>query len=139
MVRSTGSLLRSRGAGLEPAWRAAAKALVWTAARLARRPWLLLPFLALPAISPFWTVGFPRSADGLLHLLRLILLDRYLAQGVFYARWLPDLTLGFGYPVFSYYGPGSYYIAEALHLLGLGYVQALLGAFTCLLYTSPSP
>ena len=133
MVRSTGSLLRSRGAGLEPAWRAAAKALVWTAARLGQHPWLLLPFLALPAISPFWTVGFPRSADGLLHLLRLILLDRHLAQGVFYARWLPDLTLGFGYPVFSYYGPGSYYIAEALHLLGLGYVQALMGAFAVLI------
>jgi 6-pyruvoyl-tetrahydropterin synthase related domain len=133
MVRSMGSLLRSHGAGPEPAWRAAAKASLRTAARLARRPWLLLPFLALPAISPFWTVGFPRSADGLLHLLRLILLDRYLAQGVFYARWLPDLTLGFGYPVFSYYGPGSYYIAEALHLLGLGYVQALLGAFTLLI------
>ena len=100
---------------------------------LERNPWLALPVLALPAIGPFLNQGLPSGADTLLHLLRLILLDRHLAEGVFYARWLPDLTLGLGYPVFSYYGPGAYYVAEAFHLLGLGYVQALMAAFAVLI------
>ncbi len=133
MLHSVGRQPGSPRAVLEAAYRASIEALARPAAAAGGHPWLLLPFLALPAISPFWTVGLPRSADGLLHLLRLILLDRYLAQGVFYARWLPDLTLGLGYPVFSYYGPGSYYVAEALHLFGLGYTQALMGAFAALI------
>ena len=98
----------------------------------APRAWLALPFLAIPALSPFWDDGFPQSADGLLHLLRLVLLDRYLREGLLFPRWLPGLVFGRGYPVFDYYGPATYYLAEAFHLAGLGFMPALMAAFSAL-------
>src|SRR5262249_11054700 len=57
------------------------------------------------------------------------LLDVSLRQGILYPRWLPELVVGFGYPVFSFYGPTTYYLAEGLHLLGLGFYQAFMLAF----------
>ncbi|MCB0115062.1 MAG: hypothetical protein KDD84_13265, partial [Caldilineaceae bacterium] len=93
------------------------------------RLWLLLPLLALPAMWPYISRGWPNSADGTLHLLRLALLDHHIAAGFFYPRWVPELMLGNGYPVFNYYAPATYYVAEALHLLGLGYYTALMMSF----------
>ena len=94
-----------------------------------RHPWLALPLLALPAVLPYWLTGFPETSDGHLHLLRLALLDGYIEQGWFYPRWIPALVLGRGYPLLNFYAPASYYVAEALHLLGFGYQQALALAF----------
>ncbi len=68
----------------------------------------------------------------MLHLLRLVLLDRYLREGMLFPRWLPGLVLGRGYPVFDYYGPATYYLAEAFHLAGLGFMPALMAAFCAL-------
>ena len=86
--------------------------------------WLALPFLALPAVLPFWLTGFPETADGHLHLLRLALLDRYVGHGWLYPRWIPDFVLGRGYPLLNFYAPAVYYVAEGLHLLGLGFQHA---------------
>jgi hypothetical protein len=94
------------------------------------RPWLALPFLALPALWPFWTQGLPQSPDGPLHLLRLVLLDYHVRQGMLFPRWLPELALGHGYPILNYYGAVSYYLAEALRLLGFGYQTALMAVLS---------
>lgn len=95
---------------------------------LARRHlWLYLTtLLALPALAPLYTEGLPRSYDGGYHMLRLAVLDRAVTNGVFLPRWAPDMLLGFGYPAFNFYGPGSYWLAELLHWMGLG----LQAAFT---------
>ena len=50
-------------------------------------------------------------------------------EGVLFPRWLPELSLGHGYPAFNFYAPSTYYLAEALHLSGLDYSQALMAAF----------
>lgn len=96
------------------------------AAWLGARPWLLLPVLALPALWPFCAEGLPRSFDGGLHLLRLGALDGHLRQGVLFPRWVPEMLLGYGYPVFNYYAASTYYAAELFHLLGLGFYDALI-------------
>lgn len=96
----------------------------------AQRPWLALPVLALPALWPFVERGLTGSHDGALHLLRLAVLDYHLRQGMVYPRWIPELLNGLGYPVFNFYGPLSYYLAELPHLLGLDLVSALVMAFT---------
>jgi hypothetical protein len=96
-------------------------------ATLHRYLWLpLLPLLALPALAPLYTEGLPRSYDGGYHMLRLAVLDRAVAGGTFLPRWAPDMLLGFGYPAFNFYGPGSYWLTEMLHWAGLG----LQAAFT---------
>lgn len=83
-------------------------------------PWLAaLLLLPLPALWPFFAEGLPRSFDGGLHMLRVGLLDHHLRQGILFPRWTPELLLGHGYPLFSFYAPVSYYLVELLHLGGL--------------------
>lgn len=98
-----------------------------------QRPWVLLPLMVIPAMGPFLARGMPSSADGALHLLRLAILDHHLRSGVIYPRWVPELVQGVGYPVFNFYGPSTYYLAEALHLLGLGFQQAMIASFGLLI------
>jgi hypothetical protein len=74
-------------------------------------------------------MGLTTSADGALHLLRLVVLDHHVRQGTLYPRWAPELFTGLGYPVFNFYGPFAYYLAELLHLLGLDFVTALMATF----------
>src|SRR5690242_14647219 len=65
------------------------------------------------------------SADGLLHLHRLVEFDQAIRAGVLYPRWAPDLLAGYGEPIFIFYAPLLYYLGEGFHLLGLGFVDAL--------------
>ncbi|MCB0063686.1 MAG: hypothetical protein KDE19_16300, partial [Caldilineaceae bacterium] len=91
--------------------------------------WFWLAVLALPALWPFYREGLPRSFDGGLHLLRLSLLDEHMRQGILLPRWTPSLILGYGYPLYNFYAPGAYYLAEGLHLVGLNLYFAFIGAF----------
>ena len=91
--------------------------------------WLAIPLLALPALWPFYKIGLPRSFDGGLHLLRLGVLDTHLRHGVLFPRWVPEMMLGYGYPLFNFYAPSTYYLAEALHLLGFSFYMAFILAF----------
>ncbi|MGB9299190.1 MAG: 6-pyruvoyl-tetrahydropterin synthase-related protein [Anaerolineae bacterium] len=79
---------------------------------------LLLPsFLAIALLQP----GLPRTADGYLHLLRVVEIDQGWRDGVFYPRWAPDMAYGYGYPIFNYFAPLLYHLTEAAHVLGLGF------------------
>jgi len=100
---------------------------IW--AWLGHRVWLALPLLAIPAWWPFYREGLPRSLDGTVHLLRLGVLDYHIRQGVLYPRWSPELMLGYGYPVFSFYAPGAYYLVEGLRLLGFSLYTAFILVF----------
>lgn len=91
--------------------------------------WLLLPIMTLVAVQPLLGQALPQSADGLLHFYRLAQLDRALRHGILFPRWAPDLGLGYGFPLFNYYPPLSYYIAELLHPTGLSTQGALQAAF----------
>ncbi|MCB9119480.1 MAG: hypothetical protein H6640_07095 [Caldilineaceae bacterium] len=74
-------------------------------------PWLLLPLLAVPAFWPLADNGLTASFDGATHLLRLGALQRAVSEGVILPRWLPDMQLGYGYPVFNFYPAGAYFVA----------------------------
>jgi hypothetical protein len=52
--------------------------------------------------------------DAKNHMLRLYLLGWMVEHGTWLPRWLPDLFMGYGYPLFNYYAPGFYYVALAL-------------------------
>jgi hypothetical protein len=96
-------------------------------------PWLVALITTL-AIWPLLQSGLTQSSDGFLHVYRTVGLDRLWQQGIFYQRWLPDLALGYGYPVFDFYAPLFYYLAEFAHFfLGLDFEAAtktvLLGSY----------
>lgn len=79
---------------------------------------LLALALALFAAAPFLTrPGLPHKTDAELHVYRAAELRYILSQGVFYPRWAPDLYLGYGYPIFNYYAPLTYYLANGFGLL----------------------
>lgn len=91
---------------------------------------------------PVLRAGAPTVGDGLNHFYRLAELHWAVQNGVLYPRWLPDLAYGFGLPVFNFYPPLTYWLAEVWALaggslpraLGAGYVVAIVtlvvGAFT---------
>ena len=91
---------------------------------------LLLPsFVAITLLQP----GLPRTADGYLHLLRVVEIDQSWRDGVFYPRWAPDMAFGYGYPIFNYFAPMLYLLTEAVHVLGLGFESAFkLVVIACL-------
>ena len=81
--------------------------------------------LTLPVLWPLVGSTYLASHDGLHHLFRLLDLDWCIRGGELYPRWLPHLGFGYGYPVLNYYAPLSYYAAEAIHLLGAGFVDSI--------------
>jgi hypothetical protein len=101
-----------------------------------RFDWVLLLFLGLPALGPFLSDGLPRAQDSIMHLMRLGALDYQVRQGMLYPRWVPELMLGRGYPVFNFYGPLTYYLAEALHLTGFSYYVSFTLAFVLLVFAA---
>lgn len=94
---------------------------------------VLLAVVLLPQIWPLLSEGLPRSADGSLHVMRLLALDNYVRQGQWLPRWAPDLAGGFGYPVFNFYSPASYYLAEIPRLLGFDAFTSVAIAFGVML------
>jgi hypothetical protein len=81
-----------------------------------------LPFLTRP--------GLPRQTDAELHVYRAAELGHSVRQGTLYPRWAPDLYFGYGYPIFNYYAPFTYYLANAFDLIpGVGIVAGVKGVF----------
>ncbi len=87
--------------------------------------------LALIAAAPFLTrPGLPRQTDAELHVYRAAELGHVLRAGIFYPRWAPDFYFGYGYPIFNYYAPLTYYLANLFDLLPLvGIVGGVKGVF----------
>lgn len=76
---------------------------------------LLICVLAVwPLVS---RASLPEGTDAELHIFRLHELSYLIRGGEFYPRWAPDFYHGFGYPIFNYYAPLTYYLALPLELL----------------------
>ncbi|HXI19168.1 MAG TPA: hypothetical protein VNM48_22610, partial [Chloroflexota bacterium] len=58
-------------------------------------------------------------ADAPNHLVRIYVVDAALRRGEWFPRWLPDLYLGYGYPLLNFYAPSTYYVATLLHRVGM--------------------
>ncbi|MGH2468783.1 MAG: 6-pyruvoyl-tetrahydropterin synthase-related protein, partial [Chloroflexota bacterium] len=87
-------------------------------------PWLLATLAVWPAISRLFEPGFVATYDGIWHLSRQIEVDHLVRQGT-YPRWLPDAGLGHGIPLFNYFPPLSYLLAEVPALAGSSLPLAL--------------
>src|SRR5687768_14518341 len=103
------------------------------------RTWLwplLAALLSFVAWQPFVRPDFDvwRADDGEYHLLRVYVFEHAFRDGQWLPRWLPDLFVGYGYPIFNFYAPGTYYAALVLRALGLDVyttVQALGALAAC--------
>ncbi len=100
----------------------------------------ILIIIAVPAFGCLFNNQYFAMHDDQ-HIARLYLLDQGIKQGSLYPRWVGELGFNFGYPLFNFYPPLVYYVAELFHLLGfslilsikltfiLGFILATIGMF----------
>lgn len=92
--------------------------------------WLTL-LLTIFAVAPFLLPGYFWGAnDARHHVYFLYEYNRNVQDGIWWPRWSPDFTFGYGYPFFNIYGLLSHFIAEVLlHFLGFDYTGAIKAVF----------
>ncbi len=79
---------------------------------------LVVLLICLLAVWPLLSrAGLPEGTDAELHIFRLHELSLLIRGGEFYPRWAPNFYHGYGYPIFNYYAPLTYYLALPLELL----------------------
>jgi len=67
--------------------------------------------LLLIVLQSLWGDMRPlKGHDTLLHYYRIPVLLSLWGRGIYFSRWVPDLMLGYGYPLFEFYPPLSAYI-----------------------------
>lgn len=87
-----------------------------TLRQIDRAVWLVLALSLLAAWAFILRPSLPRETDAELHVFRAAELGYSLRAGVLYPRWAPDFYYGYGYPIFNYYAPLTYYLANLLSL-----------------------
>ncbi len=91
---------------------------------LTKYPLLIIFLLSLPAMAALLVPGFYGASDDL-HIAWLHEMDKIIREGQFPPRFVPDLSYGFGYPLFNFVFPLPFYIAEAFHLIGISLVDSI--------------
>lgn len=81
-------------------------------------------WLVLPALWPIFRADFFQMHD-FTHVARLVELDLGFKLGHFPPRWAPDFGWGNGMPLFHFYGPLPYYLAELFYVGGVSAVWAI--------------
>lgn len=79
--------------------------------------------------------GFYSMHDDL-QVMRLFEMNRCFENGQIPCRWVPDLGQNYGQPLFNYYSPLPYYLGEAVHLIGLSYIDTVKLLFLLSLFLS---
>ena len=93
--------------------------------------WLgLLLALTIPAWAALLAPGYFFGAHDAHHsVFYLVEFDAAIRDGAWWPRWGTDHAMGYGYPFWVVYAPFAYYVAEAFHLLGLGFTAAVKDTF----------
>lgn len=91
-------------------------------------PIILILILSIPAIWALFVKGYYGASDDL-HIAWLFELDRTIKMGQVPPRFVPDLSFGFGYPLFNFVFPLPFYLAELIHLLGFSLVDSIKAIF----------
>ena len=86
---------------------------------------VLIIILCLPAVWALFQPGFFSSHDGEWMVIRLTDFHRALRDGQFPVRFAGRLNHGYGYPVFNFLYPFSFYFSEIFHLLGFSFVSSV--------------
>lgn len=89
---------------------------------------LVVILLSLPAGFALFVPGFFGASDDI-HIAWLYEMHQTLMMGQIPPRFIPDLSFGFGYPLFNFVFPLPFYLAEIFHLLGLSLVDSIKALF----------
>lgn len=91
-------------------------------------------FASYWSVAPIFIQGFFAVHDDT-QVARVQQMSIALLDGMFPVRWVPDLGYGYGYPIFSFYGPLSYYVGAFFMFFGADalFATKLMMAFGVLL------
>ncbi len=84
----------------------------------------IILILSIPAVRYLFVNGYFGVSDDL-HIGWLFEMDRAIRMFQIPPRYIPDLSYGFGYPLFSFVYPLPFYIAEIFHLVGFSLVNSV--------------
>ncbi|MDP3973527.1 MAG: hypothetical protein Q8P92_01715 [Candidatus Daviesbacteria bacterium] len=90
--------------------------------------WLTIIILSIPAFWALLVPGFYGASDDL-HIGWLHQMDKVLRLGQIPPRFVPDLSFGFGYPLFNFVFPLPFYIADIFHRIGFSLVDSIKTLF----------
>lgn len=85
---------------------------------------LLVLILSVPAVWALFHKGFYGASDDL-HIAWLFEMDKVLKLGQIPPRFVPDLSFGFGYPLFNFAFPLPFYLGEIFHLINFSLVDSV--------------
>lgn len=86
-------------------------------------PFFVVIILCFWGFKPLLVPGFfPIHDDE--QIARVYELDSALRDGQFPVRWVQHLGFGYGYPLFNFYPPLSYYGAEIFHNIGFSFIDS---------------
>lgn len=89
-------------------------------------------FLTFTVLKPgMWSV------QDDLHIFRLSEYDLCLQSGQIPCRYSPHSALGFGSPVFNFYPPITYFVAQVFHLLGFSFIDSIKTVYLLPLFFGP--
>ena len=87
--------------------------------------WLIFAgLLIIPAVWALFVPGFYGASDDI-HIAWLFEMHKIIMAGQIPPRFVPDLSFGFGYPLFNFVFPLPFYIAEIFHALGFSLVDSI--------------
>lgn len=89
---------------------------------------VLIFLVSIPTVWALLVPGYFGASDDL-HIGWLDQMDKVIKMGQFPPRYVPDLSFGFGYPLFNFVYPLPFYIAEIFHLMGLSLVESIKAVF----------
>lgn len=84
----------------------------------------IILIFSIPATWALFVKGYFGASDDM-HIAWLYELDRVIKLGQIPPRFVPDLSFGFGYPLFNFVFPLPFYIGEIFHFLGLTLVDSV--------------
>lgn len=91
---------------------------------------LALALLVIPAVSPYFLPGVPRTNDLTPHLLRAFFWGEAVSYAGLWPRWSAELVYGYGYPVFNFFPSLFHALVQVVHQVGL----PLLTAYRVVVY-----
>lgn len=90
--------------------------------------WLVIVTLSIPAFWALLVPGFYGASDDI-HIAWLYEMHQTILAGKIPPRFVPDLSFGFGYPLFNFVFPLPFYIAETFYLMGANLVDSIKTVF----------
>jgi hypothetical protein len=85
---------------------------------------ILTVLLSVPSVVALFHFGFYGASDDL-HVAWLFEMDKIIRMGQIPPRFVPDLSFGFGYPLFNFAFPLPFYLGEIFHLVGFTLVDSI--------------